>query len=129
VPSIANIIPAIEPPAAAAAPETTGPETAVLEAETSALRPVDAVDPKSAETVAATPGPITFVDASAPADDLPPLSIGALNDRLRVLSINAASLKALGFETLPAKGSAVLLAGRDWAGLKQALINHIEALA
>lgn len=115
--------------APADATETTGPETAAFEPEIEPLRPVEGVDPQPAESVAAAPGPITFADAPAPADDLPPLSIGAINDRLRVLSINAATLKALRFEPVPAKGSAVLLAGRDWPALKQALINHIENLA
>ena len=101
MPSIADQIPAVEPPSAAA------PEIAAA---------VSIEAPAPAPTVQVV-------------EELPPLSITAINDRLRVMSITAATLKALGFEPVPAKGSAVLLAGRDWAALKQSLINHIESLA
>ena len=120
MPSIANQIPAVEPPAAAHAAVSR-----VLYGD----EPIDDQSFTPIRYAAPAPGPITFAEQVPAADDLPPLSIGAINERLRVMSINAATLKALGFEPVPAKGSAVLLAGRDWPALKQSLIAHIEALA
>jgi hypothetical protein len=82
-----------------------------------------------APTIEHAPGPLTFAEPPAPAEDLPPLSIGAINERLKHMKVSAAGLEALGFTPIESKGAAVLFAATEWPSIKAALINHIEGLA
>lgn len=139
-PSIADQVPAVSPPAAAALAlfagvVPTGAEPVIPPLVEDAATPTtDLSNERIAElggsqSQAVADIRITFVEPPAPAVDAPPLSIGSINERLAALSVTAANLAALGFTPIESKGPGVRFAATDWPLIKNALIAHIEGLA
>ncbi|MEJ1934498.1 hypothetical protein WDZ92_30240, partial [Nostoc sp. NIES-2111] len=60
------------------------------------------------------------------ANEAPTLSLGAINQRIAPLSINAAGLEALGFSATKVK-AACMYRETDWAAIHAALVNKLNA--
>ena len=66
--------------------------------------------------------------ASAPSDDGARINLGAINEHLQKLKVDAAQLAALGFEPVATVKASKLYRASDLPAIRAALIAHLESL-
>lgn len=86
--------------------------------------------PPAAPTQPLTTGPANVVPmpTKAPAATATLIKLGAINERIAPLSIDAAGLAALGFQPASMQGSAKMYAERDLPRMLAAMLQHIGAV-
>ena len=67
--------------------------------------------------------------ASAPSDDGARINLGAINEHLQKLKVDAAQLAALGFEPVATVKASKLYRASDLPAIRAALIAHLTSLA
>ena len=86
--------------------------------------------PPAAPTQPLTTGPANVVPmpTKAPAATATLIKLGAINERIAPLSIDAAGLAALGFQPATTQGAAKMYAERDLPRMLAAMLQHIGAV-
>lgn len=86
--------------------------------------------PPAAPTQPLTTGPVNVVPmpTKAPAATATLIKLGAINERIAPLSIDAAGLAALGFQPASTQGAAKMYAERDLPRMLAAMLQHIGAV-
>ena len=86
--------------------------------------------PPAAPTQPLTTGPANVVPmpTKAPAATATLIKLGAINERIAPLSIDAAGLAALGFQPASRQGAAKWYAERDLPRMLAAMLQHIGAV-
>ena len=66
--------------------------------------------------------------ASAPSDDGARINLGAINEHLAPIKLDATGLAALGFEQVATVKASKLYRASDLQAIRAALIEHLESL-
>ena len=82
---------------------------------------------QQAATLSSMPAPAKA--ASAPPDDGARINLGAINEHLQKLKLDAAQLAALGFEPVATVKASKLYRASDLPAIRAALIAHLTSLA
>ena len=82
----------------------------------------------SAAPLTTGPGNVVPMPTKAPAATATLIKLGAINERIAPLSIDAAGLAALGFQPVSTQGSAKMYAERDLPRMLDAMLQHIGAV-
>lgn len=82
---------------------------------------------QQAATLSSMPAPAKA--ASAPSDDGARINLGAINEHLQKLKVDAAQLAALGFEPVATVKASKLYRASDLPAIRAALIAHLTSLA